>query len=49
MQLAADEARKGHGRLAEELRELIDRTKVARKRATLEPPTPINRGVRNVL
>lgn len=43
MQLAADEARKGHGRLAEELRELIDRTKVARNRATLEPPTPINR------
>lgn len=43
MQLAADEARKGHGRLAEELRELIDRTKVARKRAALEPPTPINR------
>lgn len=43
MQLAADEARKGHGRLAEELRELIDRAKVARKRATLEPPTPINR------
>jgi len=43
MQLAADEARKGHGRLAEELRELIDRTKVARKRATFEPPTPINR------
>jgi SpoVK/Ycf46/Vps4 family AAA+-type ATPase len=42
MQLAADEARKGHGRLAEELRELIDRTKVARKRVALEP-TPINR------
>ncbi len=43
MQLAADEARKGHGRLAEELRELIDRTKVARKRPPLEPPTPIGR------
>ena len=43
MQLAADEARKGHGRLAEELRELIDRTKAARKRPTLEPPTPIAR------
>lgn len=43
MQLAADEARKGHGRLAEELRELIDRTKVARNREALEPPTPINR------
>jgi SpoVK/Ycf46/Vps4 family AAA+-type ATPase len=43
MQLAANEARKGHGRLAEELRELIDRTKGARKRAALEPPTPINR------
>jgi SpoVK/Ycf46/Vps4 family AAA+-type ATPase len=43
MQLAASEARKGHGRLAEELRELIDQTKVARKRAALEPPIPINR------
>jgi len=43
MQLAADEARKGHGRLAEELRELIDRTKVTRKRLALDPPTPINR------
>jgi hypothetical protein len=43
MQLAANEARKGHGRLAEELRELIDQTKVARKRAALEPPTPITR------
>ena len=40
MQLAADEAREGHGRLAEELRELIDRTKVARNRATLESPDP---------
>jgi SpoVK/Ycf46/Vps4 family AAA+-type ATPase len=43
MQVAADEARKGHGRLAEELRELIDRTKSVRKRPTLEPPTPISR------
>src|ERR1700685_2858341 len=43
MQLAADEARKGHGRLAEELRELIDRSKVARKRSTVDAPTPINR------
>jgi SpoVK/Ycf46/Vps4 family AAA+-type ATPase len=43
MQLAADEARKGHGRLAEELRELIDRAKTTRKRTMLEAPTPINR------
>jgi SpoVK/Ycf46/Vps4 family AAA+-type ATPase len=43
MQLAADEARKGHGRLAEELRELIDRSKVARKRSALDAPIPINR------
>ena len=43
MQLAADEARKGHGRLAEELRELIDRSKVARKRLTVDAPIPINR------
>jgi len=43
MQLAADEARKGHGRLAEELRELIDRSKVARKRSTVDAPIPINR------
>ena len=43
MQLAADEARKGHGRLAEELRELIDRSKVARKRSAVDAPIPINR------
>ena len=44
MQLAADEARKGHGRLAEELRELIDRAKVVRKRGAVGgEPIPINR------
>jgi SpoVK/Ycf46/Vps4 family AAA+-type ATPase len=43
MQLAADEARKGHGRLAEELRSLIDRAKVSRNRIAHDVPTPINR------
>jgi SpoVK/Ycf46/Vps4 family AAA+-type ATPase len=43
MQLAAEEARKGHGRLAEELRELIDRAKAARKQPLRDMPIPIAR------
>lgn len=40
MQLAAHEARLGHGKLAEELRLLIDE---AKSRRHLTPPTPISR------
>lgn len=40
MQLAAHEARKGHGKLAEELRALVDR---AKNRHAIEEPTPISR------
>lgn len=44
MQLAADEARKGHGKLAEELRALVDQAKSRRPlRALAEAPIPINR------
>lgn len=44
MQLAADEARKGHGKLAEELRELLDRAKSYRvTRNITGGPTPIVR------
>jgi SpoVK/Ycf46/Vps4 family AAA+-type ATPase len=40
MQLAAHEAKLGHGRLAEEMRELIDE---AKRRQGREQPTPISR------
>jgi SpoVK/Ycf46/Vps4 family AAA+-type ATPase len=44
MQLAADEARKGHGKLAEELRELIDKAKLRRNSGTpANAPIPISR------
>lgn len=44
MQLAAGEARKGHGKLAEELRELIDKAKNRRSvRPLTDTPIPINR------
>jgi SpoVK/Ycf46/Vps4 family AAA+-type ATPase len=43
MQLAADEARKGHGRLAEELRALIDRAKSDPRKLANIGPIPINR------
>jgi SpoVK/Ycf46/Vps4 family AAA+-type ATPase len=44
MQLAAAEAHKGHGKLAEELRELVDRAKSRRStRLLTEAPIPINR------
>jgi SpoVK/Ycf46/Vps4 family AAA+-type ATPase len=42
MQLAASEARKGHGKLAEELRTLIDEAK-SRRPTQANPPIPINR------
>ena len=44
MQLAAAEARKGHGKLAEELRELVDKAKNRRGvRSLTDAPIPINR------
>ena len=43
MQLAADEARKGHGRLAEELRALVDRAKADPRKRIASGPIPINR------
>lgn len=44
MQLAAAEARKGHGKLAEELRELVDKAKNRRSvRLLADAPIPINR------
>lgn len=43
MQLAADEARKGHGRLAEELRALVDRAKSDPRKRIGSDPIPINR------
>lgn len=42
MQLAAAEARQGHGKLAQELRALIDEAK-SRRAARASPPIPINR------
>jgi SpoVK/Ycf46/Vps4 family AAA+-type ATPase len=42
MQLAASEARQGHGKLAEELRELIDSAKTKR-RERANTPVPFNR------
>ncbi len=42
MQLAATEARQGHGKLAEELRALIDEAK-SRRAIRAAPPIPINR------
>ncbi|MCW7536737.1 AAA family ATPase [Aquabacterium sp. A7-Y] len=42
MQMAAHEAKQGHGKLAEELRELIDAAK-ARRNATGDSAIPINR------
>lgn len=42
MQLAAAEARQGHGKLAEELRELIDQAKT-RRPVRANAPIPINR------
>jgi SpoVK/Ycf46/Vps4 family AAA+-type ATPase len=43
MQLAAHEAKQGHGRLAEELRELIDAAKARRNSANPAGAIPINR------
>lgn len=44
MQLAAAEARNGHGKLAEELRELVDKAKNRRAaRSPADAPIPINR------
>ena len=43
MQLAAHEAKQGHGRLAEELRELIDAAKARRHITGSSGPIPINR------
>jgi SpoVK/Ycf46/Vps4 family AAA+-type ATPase len=44
MQLAAAESRKGHGKLAEELRDLIDKGKNRRSvRSISDVPVPINR------
>jgi SpoVK/Ycf46/Vps4 family AAA+-type ATPase len=43
MQLAADEARKGNSRLAEELRALVDRAKTDPRRRIGSNPLPINR------
>ena len=44
MQLAAAEARVGHGKLAEELRELVDKAKTRRGiRSLADAPIPINR------
>jgi len=42
MQLAATEARQGHGKVAEELRDLIDEAK-RRRPIPANPPIPINR------
>jgi SpoVK/Ycf46/Vps4 family AAA+-type ATPase len=42
MQVAASEARSGHGRFAQELRELVDRAKAAQGAAECEPgPQPV--------
>jgi SpoVK/Ycf46/Vps4 family AAA+-type ATPase len=43
MQLAAAEARQGHGKVAEELRTLIDEAKTRRAMRSSSFPTPINR------
>lgn len=43
MQLAAAEARQGHGRLAEEMRVLIDEAKNRRAARSASQPVPINR------
>ena len=45
MQVAAYEARKGHGKLAEELRSLIDQAKARQARLPLSDraPTPISK------
>lgn len=43
MQMAAHEARQGHGKLAEELRELIDAAKARRSPSTPESTIPIAR------
>lgn len=41
MQVAANEAKAGHGKLAEELRDLIDQAKARRKAPSGRTPTPI--------
>ena len=43
MQVAAHEAKLGHGKLAEELRDLIDRAKTRTSASRLQRPTPIAR------
>lgn len=43
MQMAAHEAKQGHGKLAEELRELIDAAKARRAVGAAEGPVPIAR------
>lgn len=43
MQLAAHEARQGHGKLATELKELVDQAKTRRVRPSPSSPTPIAR------
>ena len=43
MQVAAHEAKQGHGRLAEELRELIDAAKARRSANGLTSPIPLSR------
>ncbi len=41
MQVAAHAARSGHGRLAPELRELVDRAKTSESRSRSPKPTPL--------
>jgi SpoVK/Ycf46/Vps4 family AAA+-type ATPase len=43
MQMAAHEAKQGHGKLAEEIRELIDATKARRSASTVDGTIPIAR------
>lgn len=43
MQMAAKAARSGHGKLAEELRVMVDKAKASRSRPTAVTPTPLAR------
>ncbi len=44
LQMAAHEARSGHGKLAQDLREIVDK---AKKQAKSNTPTPISRGLKD--
>lgn len=44
LQVAAHEARSGHGRLARELRDIVEK---ARKQPTIDRPIPIGRGIKD--